>query len=173
MEPLATYSEKRFEGCRKYELFEDKIRVKGNVSTRSDFEVALDLKDINPEYSIVRLRSTFWVPGLCIIIISTIIAVILSKVYRMTVEDFWMGLTLVMPVAGIILILATFKKVEFYSFRNSSGLTVMDIARSGNEKDKFDGFIEKLIDCIKASKNDVYVLAQLLLPRLSPYSSLF
>lgn len=155
MEPIATYSEKRFEGSRKFELFEDKICIQGKICTKGDFELALDLKDLNPEYSIFRFRPKFWLSGVWIIIIPIFIAVFLSKAYKMTVEDFPMVLALIMPVVGIVLILATFKKVEFYSFRNSSEVTVLDIARSGKEVDKFDGFVEKLIDCIKASKNNV------------------
>jgi hypothetical protein len=48
-------------------------------------------------------------------------------------------------MAGFILSVATYRKVEFLRFKNKAGLTVLDIARSGKHAAEFDSFVDTLI----------------------------
>ena len=152
MEPIATYSEKRFSGKRKFQLFKEKLYIQGIISTRGDFELTLDLKDLNPDYSVMRLREKNWLAGLWMVLIPLFALPVLLSRYKMTIEDFPVVISVVMAVSGAIMILVMSKKVEFYRFSNSSDIVVLDVARSGSEKEKFDDFIEKLIACINESK---------------------
>ena len=55
-------------------------------------------------------------------------------------------------IIGLWLVGITFKRIEYAQFRSRAGVVVLDVARSGPERHRFDGFVETLIWQIKALK---------------------
>src|SRR2546421_5529494 len=56
IEPIARYSETTLTGKRRYELYPDKILIRGAVSGAYDYERSFGLNKINPEYITLRIR---------------------------------------------------------------------------------------------------------------------
>ncbi len=154
MEPIATYSEKRFSGKRYFELYPEKVHVQGKVFLQNDFDINIELKKLSPDYQKLRVREKAFWAGIWMVTIPLLLLEILTSVFSVTFANPIIGLMIVFPISGILLCVATFRKVEFYSFSNSSGIAVLDIARAGKDKEKFEAFVEQLIGCIKESKNN-------------------
>jgi len=57
-------------------------------------------------------------------------------------------------MTGIILCIATIRKVEFYTFINISGTPVLSIARPKKDRNYFDAFISHLVTSIKEVQNN-------------------
>lgn len=152
MKPIATFSEGRFSGKRFYNLSSDKIRVAGKVFLQNEFDIVLQLNTINPDFSIIRIRDKAFWSGIWLMLGASLVHALLTTVFGVTYEYKVLGAFIVIGLAGAVLCLATFRKIEFYSFKNLAGITVLDIARSGSEKSKFDSFIKKLVHAIDQSK---------------------
>jgi hypothetical protein len=152
MESVATYSETRFSGQRDFTLYADRIRVTGKVFLKSDFDTTIQLARLNPDYSRLRVRETGFMSGVCLILISLLLTGILIAGFKLPVEHPLVLLVIIQPVAGLVLCLATLRKVDFARFQNDDGIVVLDVARAGKSKSGFDPFIEALADTIRKSK---------------------
>lgn len=144
MEPIATYTESTLSGKRKYELYPDKIVIKGAVSWSYDFESAVVLNRINSEYTRLRIR-----PLVAWIALTT--SILTGFASFVLVHDFGVSSTVLPGVLGIysgsafIVAIATIKKVEYARFCSDDYRTVLlSIARSGPDKNQFDSFIQAL-----------------------------
>jgi hypothetical protein len=107
------------------------------------------LKDLDPNYEKLRVREKAFWSGIGLIIIPLVIAEILSSAFKVPFENPVMGLMLCFAVCGAVTCVVTFRKVEFYLFKNSSGIAVLDIARSGKNKNHFETFVEQVVSHIK------------------------
>jgi hypothetical protein len=56
---------------------------------------------------------------------------------------------------GALLSIATAKKVEWVRFSTDAGIVVLDVARAGKNRDKFDTFVEALTNRIRATRSEV------------------
>jgi hypothetical protein len=153
MEQSLIYLETRFSGRRRFELHPDKICIQGKTFLISDFDISVKLKDLDPNYQRLRVREKAFVSGIWLIIVPLITAEILHSAFKVSFENPVMGLMFCFSVCGAVTCVATFRKVEFYQFKNSSGIAVLDIARSGKDKKHFDKFVEQLVSCIKHLEN--------------------
>ena len=64
MEPIATYEEQRFDGKRRFELFEDRVVVSGKTTFTSEFESVVPLTTLRPEFTRMRLRNLYFYMGI-------------------------------------------------------------------------------------------------------------
>ena len=149
MEEVPTYSETRFSGKRRFELHSDKIRIQGKTFLKSDFDISVKLKGLDPNYQKVKVRENMFWSGIGLIIIPLVIAEILSSAFEISFVNPVMGLMLCFAVCGAVMCVVTFRKVEFYQFKNSSDIVALDIARSGKDKEHFDTFVEQVVSRIK------------------------
>jgi len=155
MDPIATYAETRFSGKRQFELFSDTIRVRGKTFLKSDFDSTIPLKSLNPDFSRLRVRESAFVWGMWLIIIAALLGGILVAGFKLPADHILVVLVTIQPVAGLAFCLATFRKVEFYCFQNDSGVTLLDVARAGKEKDRFDDFAGSLTAAIRTSRESL------------------
>ena len=56
-------------------------------------------------------------------------------------------------MAGLIFSAATFRKVQFFRFKNQAGVTVLDLARSGKHAAELDAFIDALVKQIEVARS--------------------
>ncbi len=152
MESVATYSETRFSGQRDFTLYADRIRVTGKVFLKSDFDTTIQLARLNPDYSRLRIREAGFMAGVWLILISLLLSGILIAGFKFPVEHPLVLLVLIQPVAGLVLCLATLRKVDFARFQNDDGIVVLDVARAGKTRSAFDPFIKALVDTIRKTK---------------------
>ena len=50
MEPLMTYAERRFDGKRTFQLFADRVVIRGSEGWSSEYEQIVRLDSLNPEF---------------------------------------------------------------------------------------------------------------------------
>ena len=62
-QPIATYREQRFEGKRLFELFPDRVRVRGSVQLQSEFDTTVPLHILNRTPNFIRIRSKSFAQG--------------------------------------------------------------------------------------------------------------
>jgi len=163
MDLIATYSETRFSGKRDFELYPDYIRVHGKVFLHSDFDVTIPLVTLKPNCSLLRIREASFIAGMWLILISLILTGILVAGFKLPIDHVLVLFVASLPIAGFILCLATFHKVEFIRFQNDFGIVLLDVARAGKDKNKFDAFIQALTATIRKNRE----IAE---PTTPPYS---
>jgi hypothetical protein len=155
MEPIAIYSETRFSGKRDFKLYPDEIRVIGKVFLQKDFDVNIELKNLNPNYEKVKIREKGFMAGMYLIILPLIIKFILISAFNVKIDNPAIGFMVILAISGGILCIATFRKIEFYVFKNSFGVNILDIARSGKEKHNFDKYVEQIILCVNECNSNI------------------
>ena len=151
MDPIAIYTEIRFDGTRTFTLFPDRVHIRGKNTLQSDFEAEIPLAILSPGYFKANFRHPACMVGIGMAIISLIVCEILVDGLKMTFAQNAPGLMVVMGVSGLILAAATYRKVEFVQFQNISGITVLNIARSGEQVAKLDSFIDALTKQIRVA----------------------
>ena len=152
MEPIATYSEVRFDGSRTFTLLPDKIVVHGKQSLKSEFETAIPLTSLNPSPDRLRIRNSSFIGGLGLALISFVLFSILVSGFHISFASFAPVLLVGIGLGGIVLMLTTFRKVEFVRFKNDGGIVILDLARAGKSAAQLDSFIDALTKQIRIAR---------------------
>ena len=151
-EPIAVYRETRFDGKRVFELFPDRIRIHGNIQLQSEFDTFIFLALLDPNPTRIWLRhKAFW-SGLWMLLIALILDSVLVSGFHFPPESFSVGLIGSMGMAGVVLMLATIRKVEYRMFANIGGTKVLAIARSGPDAGNLDSFVQLLRTAISNAR---------------------
>ena len=154
MEPIAVYREKTFRTKKTITLYPDRINITGKILLQQDFKFELSLHNINPMHQQISVRdSSFWA-GIIILVISAVVLEALRSIWQVPWSNPTLGLMLVFIVTGIILCIATIRKVEFYTFTNLSGTPVLSVAKSKKDRKSFDAFISHLVTSIKKTQDN-------------------
>ncbi len=152
MDPIATYSEVRFDGKRTFMLFHDRIYIRGKATFKSDFEIEIPLASLDPNYYRLNIRNGAFMGGVWMAVVSYVICTILVSGFKMTFADNAVVLVAGIGFSGLILSAATYRKVQFLCFRNRGGGKVFDIARSGKQAEQLDSFVDALTKQIKLAR---------------------
>jgi hypothetical protein len=64
MEPLMTYAEQRFDGKRTFQLFADRVIVRGAETFSTAYEQTVRLESLRPEFDRLWYRSPSFMSGL-------------------------------------------------------------------------------------------------------------
>lgn len=54
---------------------------------------------------------------------------------------------------GSVIILKTFRKIEFTQFQSKAGIPMLDVAKAGPEQAQYHQFVQLLIDQIRIANN--------------------
>ena len=142
--PIATHRDQRFDGKRVFELFPDRINIRGSAMFSSEFETSIPLNTLNPNPAHIRFRNkSFW-SGLWVLLTASILDTILVSAFHVPRVSESTVLIGVIGMSGLALMLATARKVEFITFATTAGVHVLDFARSGPDAHNLDSFIELL-----------------------------
>lgn len=152
MEPIATYREKRFDGERTFELYADRVAVRGKVTLASDFDASVPLITLTGNITRLRLRNRGFFSGMWMAVLPAILASIINKLYQGDTLEVT-GFLILLSVCGLLLMAVTAKKVEFASFQSTSGGVGLDVARAGQDVENFDAFVNAVAQQIAAAKN--------------------
>lgn len=148
---IAVYRERRFDGKRTFELFNDRVDVSGSAQLSSDFQISIPLKTLIPTPTKLNIRhKAFWA-GLWAVIGSALGCTVLGNAMNVSYASPAFILTLVLGLSGFALMLATMRKIEFIGFQSAAALRAIDIARSGPDAGKLDSFIKRMADRIAAA----------------------
>ena len=149
MEPLARYFEQRFDGKRTFELFPDKLQVRGAETLGADYEQTFRLASPQPEVNRMWYRNRSFNAGLWMFVGGGFAFVVLTWGLGRSFEWFWLGITGCVVLPGLLLAIATCRKVEYAVFRSEAGIEAVSVARSGKEAAAFDAFVKRLAEQIR------------------------
>lgn len=152
MQPIATYSEVRFDGSRTFTLLPDRIVVRGKQSLQSEFEMTIPLKTLDSSPDTLRFRNQMFTGAMWGAVVSFVGCTVLVSGFHMSFATSPPVLVGGIGVSSIIVMLATFRKVEFIRFKNDDGIVILDIARSGKSAAQLDSFIDALTKQIRESR---------------------
>src|SRR5262245_9821753 len=113
MEPIATYSEQRFDGKRTFTLMPDEVVVTGSATLSADFHARIPLSSLDPNFGTLRFRNRIFWGGLWMMVVSFVVCTILVSGFHMSWATMPPGMLACIGMAGLLLCLATRRKVEF------------------------------------------------------------
>lgn len=155
MDVIDRYQERRFDGRRTFELYADRVVVKGKQSLGHEFESVVMLSSLQPIVSKVRSRTKGFGQGIAMVLV----AVPLLQSGFVTPFSYWGGLVIVLGISGVLLSLATARKIEWAYINTKTGVLALTIARSGKEMTQFESFVQNLIKQVQVveqkQSNDV------------------
>ena len=156
MKALNTYSEVTLAGKRKYELYSDKIVTRGIGTWCYEFEQTLALTKISPDYIRLRIRPTVAWISLTIFFLTGLLSVVLVREFAIH-SSAVPGVLGIFSGSALIVAIATMKRVEYARFCSEGyGSVLLNLARSGPERNRFDGFVQALVSQIEYAKKSAY-----------------
>jgi hypothetical protein len=146
---LATYRERRLEGQRHFELFEDTIVVRGKDYFANEFETTISLRALDPALGWVRTRTAgFWITTPLALLISIplycLVCTFLDNTEYLLLGFVGAGLLAIFLTLGVFI-----RKIEFSNFQNEQGITVLTVGRAGPDKEQYHGFVRLLTQQIE------------------------
>ena len=134
---------------RKFTLHSDRLVVHSRRFLGSEYEIPIFLIHVGPEYGILRKRSD--VAGAGGLILASIFTALLAT-------EWFAGNSRFLPlgVLGVLALLCFWtgfrhiRKIEYYMFGTNYGANAFDIARAGPDRERFDVFVQRIIQTIHA-----------------------
>lgn len=143
MEPIDSYREKAFFGCRRVELFDDRVVVSGYQAFTNDFKLTVPLATLEPTISQLGIHEQTRLIGAVVFIAGGIGALSWgshSPIYAN--PGFWVCGFL--ALFGLFLLLRSFRRIEAAVFFTSAGVHRLTIARVGPDTGRFQDFVERI-----------------------------
>ncbi|HEY4261353.1 MAG TPA: hypothetical protein VGM98_14395 [Schlesneria sp.] len=149
---LATYNEVRVDGRRYFELYSDRIRVKGKA-VRADFDATVYLADLRPDPNRVWIRHGYCVLGIIMLLLSLVSFALMAR--SLSDQDYvttCASTGLALGFVGSVIGFKTFSKVEFSQFQSHGGIVILNVSKAGPDRLKFDDFVGLLAAQIRAAQ---------------------
>lgn len=138
-------------GSRVYELDDSTVKVRGDIPLKGDFEIKITLRDLDPQYERLWIRSHFLVVGMWFFAIGILAYVVETAFVGM---DGWGSaclFTLMWAFIGVVLVLVGKKKHQIARFKTRAGVPTVDVFEDGPMKVDFQGFVDELVARISRS----------------------
>lgn len=149
---------------RRFTISGDRLIIEARQFFGTETETIVLLRDINPMYSIVRMRSPMAGLGILVMAITFLVFAFVPYVTETTgpLPSLWktmthgpsaicLGITLVYAIAGLVNI----RRVEHYQFI-ARGVR-FDIARKGPDRNRFDAFVALLLARAQEARHPISV----------------
>ncbi|HEY2586211.1 MAG TPA: hypothetical protein VGI81_10655 [Tepidisphaeraceae bacterium] len=144
---------------RRFTISGDRLIIEARQFFGSESETTVLLRDINPMYNIVRVRSPMAGGGVLVFAIVFLVFALLPYVNATTgpLPSLWqtlthgptavcLGVALIYAIVGLVNI----RRIEHYQFV-ARGVR-FDIARKGPDRDRFDAFIARLLARVQEAR---------------------
>jgi hypothetical protein len=154
MEPLMTYAERRFEGTRTFQLFPDRVVIRGSEVLSAEYEQTVRLESLNAEFDHMWYRHPNFMHGIYLAVGSLIAVSVLHSGFGMSVGTYLGGMAAVGVITGLLLAFATRKKVEYAVFKTQAGVAGLSVARSGKQVRDYDAFVQRLVQQIRTCRQE-------------------
>ena len=156
MKAIVTYSEVTLVGKRKYELYSDKIVIRGVGTWSYEFEQTLLLTKISPDYIRLRIRPSVVGISLAIFFLTGLASIVLVSEFAIQSRAV-PGVLGILSGSALIVAIATMKRVEYARFCSEGyGSVLLNVARSGPERNRFDSFVQALVTQIEHAKKSAH-----------------
>jgi hypothetical protein len=137
-DPIATYSEKRFDGWRKYELHHERMLVSGVTYLRAEFNFSVALANLDYNYGRIRARNPLFGLACWLTVIGFLGTLLLGELVRPRFTSVGAMFFESLLIGGIVFCFATARKVNIVRF---NGATPICISECGNDKNRFQEFV--------------------------------
>ena len=152
-EPLAVYSDATFYRKQRVEIFKTKVRFKGAVFLKGDYESDVSLDTLSSNYQMFNFRnSAFWY-FFALWILATIALVLYSMAGWKEFELFTTAVLLSLIVAMGTLSATTFRKRRMVQFLSKSGQPIFLMCKCGKDEDRFEQVVSLLAELIADSRS--------------------
>jgi hypothetical protein len=148
---ITQFDERRFDGCRHFELLPDSVLVSGTTAFGTRFEERVDLDALSSHPDRLWTRHAGFWSGIAMAIVFWILLMGFANV----LSPWWKILFGVWAVAGVLLALVTARRIEWAVFRNSLGVRVLAIARAGPDHARFDEFVRAIREAVVDRQRNV------------------
>lgn len=144
---IATYREVSFNRKQTVTLYSDRVKIRGKIFFGSEYQVEFLLSQFSSIVNRGRERSkSFW-HGIWMVIVGGALGVTaleVPAVPRLVVE-----LSFAVMGTGVMLSVATARKLDHARFAANDGFTLFTVIRSGKDKEHFEQFITLTVEQIK------------------------
>ena len=144
MQPLATYRETGYDTKRTFELFADRLVIRGGQTFGADFDAEVPLAHLNLTHDRLRVRNPHFQSGVAIVTVCTGVITFLKYGWHYSLLSEPALMLAIFGFCGLIVMAGTYQKVEYYQFKTAAGIVAFDIARNQKNSGEFDAFIEQL-----------------------------
>lgn len=148
-ESIARYREKRFDGQRTFELFEDRVVVVAKTWSGDESEQSVALVDLMRVPDRARARDRSFATGIWMCLVGTV----LLQSGLLSIHDYLGGLTLCVSIGGGLMAIATWRRIRWVMFGHRNGGHALTIAAIGPDASSFEDFVERVIAGINAAQN--------------------
>ena len=157
---LATYREKQLGVRRVFFLYDDRIVVRAHRRLGNESEVSIRLNLLNPDLGVLRVRDKSFQAALTTFLTGTAMAAVSfyvaqsDRISLLEQVSFWIFVAV--GALGLICLPMTFKRVEFYFFRDirRPEVKLLDIARRGPDAGHFEEFVGELRRHIRLARHN-------------------
>lgn len=133
------YYERRYEGTRTFTVEWPMMYITGNNPFRSDFKASFDLRKVDPEFVEMRVRHRiFFVSAIGLV----------GGLMCANYSGEWVVMSGALAGA-LVLLLISWRKKTFFSFRFLSGQVAFDICEAGPEREYAKPFVDRISALIK------------------------
>src|SRR5262249_12666342 len=129
------------------------IRVSGSRTLQSNVDTTIPLSRIDPRVIRLHIRHPAFWWGFGGALVSFIACEVLVSGFKLSPFESAFGLLFGVGLSGVALCLATLRKTEFARFESDAGVPVLDIARAGPDRERFDDFVNRLLEQIRAARS--------------------
>lgn len=149
MEAIANYSDKSHAGVRSYVLYPDHIVVVHRDTVRGTAESRIRLRELNPDYEKIAVRTVMLWAGVWILIVSSLIYWALIELTRLDPFGRFAGFFLTMALVGVFVAAVGLRRERLVRFRSMGGVPALEVFREGPKKMDFDVFVAHLEAAIR------------------------
>jgi len=143
MQPIDSYREKAFYGCRLIELFDDRVVVSGYQAFKHDFKLTVPLATLEPTVSQLGIYEQIRLIGIVAFLGGGAGAFSWGSHHPIYANPgFWVcGF---FSVFGLYLLLRSFRRIEAAAFFTSAGIHRLTILKHGPDVGRFQDFVERV-----------------------------
>jgi hypothetical protein len=151
MKDNLVYRESLWWGRRTFELLDDRVvlRIRSSGQT-SDFTFLLS--SLRPDPNVHHIRPKPFVIGFLLVIIPLVLHGYSLGEYGHLFPGVIGGVVGFFGFVGLVVCAYCYRKIEFASFVNSTGIMVFDIGDSGPDRARFQAFVAETIQRIHDSQ---------------------
>jgi hypothetical protein len=149
MEPIAIYEASSFEFRGRAELYADSVRAVGTIFLSADYDTTIPLSTPQPRFECIKMRSRFFGVGSYMLRIGVVGASVLVTEFKLNPLGIAIFVLGCIGGTGLALTLATVRKTEHARFLTEGGMPALDIVRSGKDQERFEEFVNLLVEQIK------------------------
>ncbi len=148
------YNETRLDGKRVFKLAHDGVQVSADFVMGLSYETLVRYDQLDPTITVFRQHHKLFWPSIIGIPLFATTTFVFVDSFNFSLFDFLPGLFAALTLISILVAMITRKRVEYARFCSSTGIPMLDIAKAGPDREKFDQYIAAIQNRIETVSNE-------------------